>query len=188
MEGDVCCAACVAVDPPYERARAAIAYDDGSRGLILGFKHGDRLDAVPAFAPWMARAGRELLAEADLLVPVPLHWTRLFVRRYNQASVLAQAVGRLAGRPVAPDLLVRRRRTRSLGTFGPRQRAETVRGAFAVAPRWRASVPGARIVLVDDVLTTGATVGACIRALNKAGASAVDVLTLARVVRPGVVT
>src|SRR5512144_893977 len=101
------CAACAAGEPPFGRARAAIAYDDGSRGLILAFKHGDRTDAARVFAPWMAQAGRELLVDADLLVPVPLHWTRLFMRRYNQAALLAQAVGRLAGRRVAPDVLVR---------------------------------------------------------------------------------
>ncbi len=89
------CAACAASERPFARARAAIAYDDGSRGFILAFKHGDRTDAARVFAPWMAQAGRELLADADLLVPVPLHWTRLFMRRYNQAALLAQAVGRL---------------------------------------------------------------------------------------------
>ena len=97
------CGACVATRRPFVRARAAIAYDDGSRGFILAFKNGDRTDAVRTFAPWMARAGQELIADADLLVPVPLHWTRLFVRKYNQAALLAYAVARLAGDvPVAP--------------------------------------------------------------------------------------
>ena len=178
------CAACAVVERPFGRARAAIAYDDGSRGLILAFKHGDRTDAARVFAPWMARAGRELLVDADLLVPVPLHWTRLAARRYNQAAILAQAVGRLAEAKVSPDLLKRRKRTPSLARSGARERAETVRGAFVVPARRRSEVEGRRILLIDDVYTTGSTIGACARALARTGARAVDVLTLARVVRP----
>ena len=178
------CAACAASERPFARARAAIAYDDGSRGFILAFKHGDRTDAARVFAPWMAQAGRELLADADLLVPVPLHWTRLFMRRYNQAALLAQAVGRLAGRRVAPDMLVRRKRTPSLGHSGASERAKIVSGAFVVPPKRRPLAEGRRILLIDDVFTTGSTIGACARALVRSGARSVDVLTLARVVRP----
>jgi predicted amidophosphoribosyltransferase len=136
------CAACAVVERPFGRARAAIAYDDGSRGFILAFKHGDRTDAARLFAPWMAHAGRELLVDADLLVPVPLHWTRLLARRYNQAALLAQAVGRLAKAKVAPDLLKRRKRTPSLAHSGARERAETVRGAFVVPAKRRPEVEG----------------------------------------------
>lgn len=178
------CAACAVGEPPFGRARAAIAYDDGSRGLILAFKHGDRTDAARVFAPWMAHAGRELLADADLLVPVPLHWTRLLARRYNQAALLAQAVGRLVKAKVAPDLLTRRKRTPSLAHSGAEERAATVRGAFVVPAKRRSEVEGRRILLIDDVFTTGSTVGACARALARSGARSVDVLTLARVVRP----
>jgi predicted amidophosphoribosyltransferase len=95
VEGESLCGACLAEPPPYARARAVLVYDDGSRPLLLGFKHGDRTHAARAFGLWLARAGAELLAEADLLVPVPLHRWRLFRRRYNQAALLAQAVGRL---------------------------------------------------------------------------------------------
>jgi ComF family protein len=130
----------------------------------------------------MARAGAEVLADADCLVPVPLHWSRLLARRFNQAALLAHAVGREAALPVLPDTLVRRRRTRSQGRLSPDARRRNLRGAFAV--RGRDAIAGRRIVLVDDVMTTGATAEACVRVLERAGAGAVDVLTLARVVRP----
>ena len=177
------CGSC-AVDPPaFARARAAFVYDDSSRRLILGFKHADQTFAAPAFGVWLARAGAELLADADVVVPVPLHWTRLFARRYNQAALLARAVGARAGLPVEPGLLVRRRRTPAQGRLSRAARERNLAGAIAVPEKRRARIAGRRILLVDDVLTTGATAGSCARALAAAGASAVDVLTLARVVR-----
>jgi len=178
------CAACAYPERAVARVRAALAYDDGSRGLILAFKHADRTDAATAFARWMQRAGASLLADADLLVPVPLHWTRLSPRRYNQAALLALAIGRLAERPVAPDLLHRRKRTTPLGDLGPAERAATVRAAFKVGPRARSRIAGSRVLLVDDVFTTGATTESCALTLLRAGAASVDVLALARVVRP----
>lgn len=181
------CAGCIATAQAYERARAAIAYDDGSRRFILGFKNADRTDAVRTFAPWMVAAGRDLLHEADVLVPVPLHWTRLFARKYNQAGLLAQAVGGLAGRPVAVDLLRRTKRTRKLGTSGARQRAKTVQAAFVVPEGQRPLIAGRRVLLIDDVFTTGSTTSSCARTLKRAGAAAVDVLSLARVVRPSAI-
>ncbi|HEX4570431.1 MAG TPA: phosphoribosyltransferase family protein, partial [Dongiaceae bacterium] len=128
-------------------------------------------------------AGAELLAEADLVTPVPLHWTRLFTRRYNQAALLAQAAARLAGRPFRPDLLVRRRRT-APQSAGRAARARNVAGAFLVPPARRKLVEDRRVLLVDDVRTTGATLESCARALKVAGAAGVDVLTLAMVIRP----
>lgn len=180
---DVLCGNCIRNRPAYDRARAVFRYDDASRGLVLAFKHGDRIDAAPAYARWLARAGGELIEGADLIVPVPLHWTRLFHRRYNQSAVLANALARLTRRVAVPDLLRRRRRTPSQGGLDRAERVRNVRGAFTVASR--AQVAGKRILLVDDVLTTGATVEACATVLLKAGALAVDVLTLARVVRDG---
>nr|WP_276570049.1 ComF family protein [Rhodovibrio salinarum] len=182
--GESLCAACHASPPPYAHARAVMAYDDGSRGLVLGFKHADRSEAAPAFAQWMARAGHELLTEAQVIVPVPLHRWRLFARRYNQSALLANQLGRLSGVPVVPDLLRRRRNTPSQGHLSPAGRSRNVAGAFAVHRRYAERVRGRSVLLVDDVLTTGATVAACTRVLKRAGARQVDVLTLARVVRP----
>jgi len=177
------CGACLGDPPPYDRARAVFRYDERSRRLVLGFKHGDRTHGAAAYGRWMRRAAGEILADADLLLPVPLHWTRLFARRYNQAALLAHAVRAAGGPPVAADWLVRRRRTPSQGHRNRTARAENVRGAFALKPGRR--VVGHRLVLVDDVFTTGATVGECARILRRAGAARVDVLTLARVVREG---
>jgi ComF family protein len=177
------CGACAGEPPVFARARAAFVYDEASRDLILGFKHGDRTDAAPAFGAWLARAGAELLADADVMVPVPLHWTRLFARRYNQAALLARAVGERSGIPVEAGLLARRRRTPAQGKLSPSARERNLRGAIAVPKKAR--VAGRRILLIDDVLTTGATANACARALVAAGASAVDVLTLARVIKAG---
>src|SRR5262249_27634825 len=145
----------------------------------------DRTEAAPTFGNWLARAGTELTADADLIVPVPLHRWRLLLRRYNQAGLLAQALGRAVQRPVAPDLLVRRRRTPSQGGPGRTGRRRNVAGAFAVRPRRAGLVEGRRVLLVDDVHTTGATLGECARVLRRAGAAAVDVLTLARVTLAG---
>ena len=175
------CGACARERPAFDRARAALRYDDSSRKLILGFKHGDRLHLSPAFGQWLKRAGADLLPEADLVLPVPLHWTRLFARRYNQAAMLASSLRAAGGPPVAVDWLVRRRRTPPQG-FGNREaRRRNVAGAFAMKPG--RAVKGLRVVLIDDVLTTGATVSECAKVLKRAGAAAVDVLTLARTVR-----
>jgi ComF family protein len=159
------------------RARRCATTKTAAR-LVLGLKHGDRTHLAPAFGRWMYRAGGEILAGADLLVPVPLHWTRLFQRRYNQAALLAQAIRSAGGPPVAADWLVRRRRTPSQGHLGPAARERNVRGAFVV--RAGRSFAGKRVVIVDDVLTTGATVEECARVLRRAGAASVGVLTLAR--------
>jgi ComF family protein len=155
-------------------------YDDASRALVLRFKHGDRTGAVPHFARWMARAGAALLAEAEVIVPVPLHPWRLWRRRYNQAAMLALAVAREAEKSCVPDALARIRATPSQGRLGRGQRTRNVRGAFRL--RRPEAVEGRRVLLVDDVLTTGATVEECVRVLKRGGAADVDVLTLARVV------
>jgi predicted amidophosphoribosyltransferase len=152
-------------DPPaYDRARAAVRYDDISRALVLSFKYGDRLDLAPMMGKWMARAGRELLSEADALLPVPLHWRRL------------------CGLPVLHGALKRVRATPQQVGLSKTERADNVQGAFRVPADEKAQVAGRRLVLIDDVLTSGATVDTCARALLRAGAAHVDVLVFARVV------
>ncbi len=178
------CAACVRGLPHYDRARAVFAYDDASRSLILSFKHADHTHQAPAFGRWLARAGNELLCDVDLIVPVPLHRWRLLSRRYNQSALLAQALGREAGKPVAVDLMTRRRRTQPQGRMSRSARIRNVRAAFAVRDSWQERLQESRILLLDDVLTTGATVEECARVLKRGGAASVDVLTLARVIRP----
>ncbi len=178
------CAACYRETPIYERARAVFRYDDASRQALLAFKHADRTDVAPAFAGMMVQAGRELLAEADLIVPVPLHRQRLISRRYNQSALLALALAKITSVAAAPDLLVRTRATPSQGGLGSRARHRNVAGAFAIRSGRATQLSDCRVLLVDDVLTTGATVSTCTRTLLRGGASAVDVLTLARVIRP----
>ncbi|KIZ35405.1 MULTISPECIES: ComF family protein [Rhodopseudomonas] len=170
-------------DPPaYQRARAALRYDEVARTLVHALKFQDRVDLAPTMGRWMARAGKTLLDEADLLVPVPLHWRRGFSRRYNQSGALARAIGRHSGVAVATGALKRIRPTAHQIGLSRAERAANVQGAFQVPPDNRAEIQGRRIVLVDDVLTSGATVDACARALLRAKAAQVDVLVFARVV------
>lgn len=185
LSGAPVCAACLARPPACARARAALRYDPVSRDLVLAFKHADRTQNAPAFAAWMARAGADALDGADLLVPVPLHWTRLVRRRFNQSALLARALAARTGIAWSPDALVRVRRTRTQGDLTRAQRRVNVRGAFAVRPSRLAALRGRTVVLIDDVTTTGATFEACARALRRAGAGEVRALALARVVRPG---
>jgi ComF family protein len=176
--------AAMANPPAYDRARAAVRYDEVARKLVLSFKYADRLDLAPMMGAWMARAGRELLDDADVLLPVPLHWRRLWSRRFNQAAALAGAISNSCGVPVLPDTLKRVRPTQQQVGLSKTQRADNVQGAFRVPDGQKAEVAGRKVVLVDDVLTSGATVDTCARALLRAGAAKVDVLVFARVVAP----
>jgi ComF family protein len=185
------CVDCLTRPPHFRRARAVLVYDDKSRRVVLPLKHGDRTDMAKACGKWMARAGGELIAEADLVAPVPLHWRRLFMRRYNQAALLARIAANSGKRGdgdaiLAPDLLRRARWTGSQAGLKAAERRRNVLKAFEVHPRWLAKLKGRTVLLVDDVLTTGATVEACTGALKRAGAAHVDVLTLARVVRAAI--
>lgn len=170
--------------PAFVRARAAVRYDDIASALVHALKYGDRLDLAPTMGRWMARAGRELTDDADALVPVPLHWRRLWTRRFNQAAMLARAIAKATGVPVLDDALKRMRATPQQVGLKRAARATNVQGAFQVPDERGAAVAGRRLVLIDDVLTSGATVDACARALLRAGAARVDVLVFARVVDP----
>ena len=172
-------------DPPaYNRARAAVRFDDISRALVHAFKYSDRLDLAPMMGRWIAQAGREILAEADALVPVPLHWRRLWARRFNQSAMLAATVSAASGVPVAAAALKRVKATVQQVGLTRAERAANVQGAFRVPEPGKPAVVGRRLVVVDDVLTSGATVEGCARALLRAGAANVDVLIFARVADP----
>jgi Predicted amidophosphoribosyltransferases len=175
------CAACLARPRAFDRARAACLYDETSREPILKLKHADRTDLAPLMARWLSRAARDLVEDADAIAPVPLHRLRLLRRRYNQAAEVARALARLTGTPYLPDVLIRRRATDSQAGKSGSGRRRNVAGAFVVPPGRRERVAGLRILLVDDVLTTGATAEACARALKAAGAACVDLAVVARV-------
>jgi ComF family protein len=181
---DMLCPGCHAERPLFRRARAALRYDAQGRRLILPFKHADRTEMAAVLAPHMVRAGAVLLRDTDLLVPAPLHRARLFRRRYNQAALLAKAIGRIAGRACLLDALLRQRATEALGEKSAAERAAEVAGAFAVRPRRASRLIGRRVLLIDDVMTSGATANACTSALLDAGVAAVDVLVAARVPDP----
>jgi ComF family protein len=182
--GEAECGACLAEPPAFDRARAAVAYGEIPRKVALKLKYGGR----PGVAETMARLiARHLgsFGEGALLAPVPLHRWRIWKRGYNQAALIALALAKRSGAPSTLDLIERTKATPYLRGMGPRERALTVRGAFRVAERHRPAVAGRTIVLVDDVFTSGATAGACARALKKAGAARVGLLSWARVVRGG---
>lgn len=180
---DTLCGPCLSTTPLFERARSAMIYDKNSRPLLLAFKHGDRTDMTPVLATWMARAGIELLHDADIIVPVPLYWTRLFSRRFNQAALLAWKIAQTHSLVYLPQGLIRVRHTASQGYQSRLSRAHNLRGAIQIRQTDKEKFHNRRVLLIDDVLTTGATVNACAYTLRNAGASAVDVLTIARTIR-----
>lgn len=188
LGGQPMCPACIAKPPRWDQARAAVAYDDTTRPIVLAFKHGGRRDGLKTMCNWMAMAGTDILETTDCLVPVPLHYRRLATRGFNQAGWLAQGVGRLFGRPVQVDALVRKKATPSQGGLSADQRKRNVAGAFAIRGSRKKTIQDATVTLVDDVYTTGSTLSACTLALKRAGAKRVNILVLARVVRDTDVT
>lgn len=179
LEIEAACAACATREPPYNTLRAALAYDDHARRLVLDLKRGGRRDGLPAFGQWMASAAAEALSRADFIAPVPMHWTRLAVRSFNQAAWLAQALSNASGVPWRPGALARVKRRRSQAGLSAQERRRNMGGAIKARGRFE----GKTIVVVDDVFTTGATLEACARAFLRVGAAEVHGVTLARVVR-----
>lgn len=179
------CGACIANPPPWAQARAVWHYDDGSRPVIAALKYADRTELAALLGATMARVGAELFADPDcFIVPVPLHRWRLLSRTYNQAALLARRIACDTGRPLLVDALIRRRATPPQQGLNRAKRLTNVATAFAIRPNCITKINNKIIILVDDVLTTGATLAACTRTLYKAGAREVRILTIARVVGP----
>ncbi|MFN4142075.1 ComF family protein [Aestuariivirga sp.] len=184
-QGEGALSAAALADPPgWDRARAAVLFEDHAAKLVHALKYQDRQEAGLLMARMMARAGWKLLAEADVIVPVPLHRLRLWQRRFNQSAFLAQHVARLAGKPWRHDLLLRTRRTRAQVGLDQAERRRNVKGAFEVSPGGAGALTGKCVLLVDDVRTTGATAEACAAALKAAGAARVGLLSFALVALP----
>ncbi len=179
ISDDLLCGECVREHPVFTRARAVFLYESKSRSLVLKLKHGDRTDAAAHLAKWLKRSGTALLETCDVIVPVPLHKWRMFMRTYNQSALLANALGKLAGVSVEANALVRKKATQSQGGLGRAAQRQNVAKAFDVRAPGR--FDGKRVLLIDDVLTTGATANACASTLLRAGAANVDLLVLARV-------
>lgn len=182
IEGETTCGNCIKRRPYYNMARAVFAYDDKSSGLIIGFKYSDKIYASDPFARWMVRAGGDMIKESDMVIPVPLHRMRLFKRRYNQSALLAHSIARLTALEVRTDILLRRKNTKPQAGMTYSQRMTNVTGAFGINSKYKDAIKGKTILLIDDVITTGATIEACTRTMLRAGAKNVNVLTLARTV------
>lgn len=177
------CNGCMEDPRPWVQGRSAITYSDAGRRLVLALKHGDRQEIAPPAGRWMAAAVRDLVQSATLVVPVPLHWTRMLKRRYNQSALLARSISAELSLVWSPDALQRVQRTPSLDGKSRVERHQIVQDAVRVNPKRRVQMAGRQVLLVDDVMTTGATLAACARACHAAGASQVRVVTLARVIK-----
>jgi ComF family protein len=169
----------IANPPVFDHLRAACLFDGVARNLVHGLKYRDRSELAPMMARWMARAGKEVIEDCDVILPVPLHRWRLFSRRFNQAADLARALAAETGKPMLSSALRRRRRTAQQIGLGKAAREANMKGAFEVTVQGKSELLGRRVLLVDDVYTTGATVSAATRALKRAGVAKVDVLTFA---------
>ena len=174
------CGTCFKEPPPYEACRSALVYDDAARPILTRFKYADRSDYLPALVRWLEQAGGEMLAQSDVIVPVPLHVKRLLSRKYNQSALLAKGLADESGLPVYADGLIRKKHTPPQAGLSQSARKKNVQGAFEVNAKWEKALEGKRVLLVDDVMTTGATIHACTKALLRGGAAQVRVVTIAQ--------
>ena len=180
IDGKTICAGCIKERPRFAKARAVFLYDDASRRMITSFKYNDRIENRQAYARWMARVGAGMLKDADIIVPVPIHFGKLVLRKYNQAGILAQELVRISGGKCITTALIRTRYTQTQAGFNRKLRFGNIKGAFAVNPKYVPYLQNKQILLVDDVITTGATAEECTRVLLKSGVARVEVLTLAK--------
>lgn len=177
------CDACLQTPRPWSKGRAALVYRDTGRKLVLALKHGDRQEIAQPAGRWMAQAARDVLDDDTLIVPVPLHWRRMLKRRYNQSALLAKALSKRTGHDWCPDLLQRHRHTQTLDGLGREDRRAALKDAIRLNSKYQAMILSRPILLVDDVMTSGATLAACTQACQAAGSGKVDVVTLARVAK-----
>ena len=180
---DMLCERCIKDRPAFDKARSALQYHEDSSGLILSFKHGGRTRNLNAFARQMVRAGRRFWEDADIIIPVPLHPSRLHKRKFNQSALLGRKIAKFTQLPFDPDILYRHKATASQGGQTARGRYRNVQGAFSIPDKYKERVRGKSVVIIDDVYTTGATLEACARTLRRGGADQIFALTLARVVK-----
>lgn len=177
------CDSCIAAPPPWVQGRSAIKYGGNGRKLVLALKHGDRQEIAKPAAFWMAQAIAHSLPPDTLVAPVPLHWTRMLKRRYNQSALLAKALAKQTEMGWCPDLLTRVKQTQSLDGLGRAERFEMLENTIEVRKNRRAQIIGRSVLVVDDVMTSGATLHACSKALEAAGAGDIRIITLARVAK-----
>lgn len=182
-DGPLRCDDCLSIARPWQKGRAALVYSSIGRKLVLGLKHGDRADVARAAGSWLARAGADLLEGQPLLVPVPLHHTRLLRRKYNQSALLAHSMAQATGLTCLPDALLRRKITRSQDGLNHDQRFDNLWGSITANPKRAEDVKGRRLLIIDDVMTSGATLAVATQAAQSAGAGPVSVIALARVLK-----
>lgn len=179
FEAGMQCDACHSNPPYWDNARSAMIYEGSGRRAILALKHGDRLDLAKPLADWMIRAGAVLVENADIIAPVPLHRMRMLKRKYNQSAELARYVSKNSKAAYVPDLIIRHKSTKQQNGMTAKERQENQSGAFKINPRYANNIIGKKVLLIDDVLTTGATLGECSRVLREANTKQIDVLVLA---------
>lgn len=177
------CDDCLKTPRSWKAGRAAFVYEGNGRRVILALKHGDRTDLAKPAALWLSHAGRDILSEKTLLVPVPIHWTRLLRRKYNQAAEISRALSYLTALPMCQDALLRNKRTTTQNGMTVAERQANMAGAISANPKRLQMLEGRRVCLIDDVMTSGATLAACTNAAYKAGADQVFVMVLARVAK-----
>ena len=180
---DFLCAVCLVHPRPFDQGKSLLVYNDGSRKMVLAFKHGDALHLHTTLAPLLAKTGQEFLTPDAIIIPVPLHWMRMVKRRYNQAAILGIEIAKLSGVTCWPAAIIRTRHTPPQGHKSAKDRHQNVSGAFDINPSYAGKLSGRDIVLIDDVFTTGATLEECAKVLKAAGAKSVNVLTVARAVK-----